>query len=84
MADWSDNHSGQRVESLARFVALRHHDVRVGGLIPGLGSFNTDTHPSVISTNKNSKRRYFDRVRILYYIYNVFRHPVRWGGGFCA
>ena len=26
-----------------RCVALRHHDVRVGGSIPGLGSFNTVT-----------------------------------------
>ena len=40
MADWSDYYSGQRMDSLARFVALRHHDVRVGGSLPGLGSFN--------------------------------------------
>ena len=44
MAEWSDYYSGQRVDSLARCVALRHHDVRVGGSIPGLGSFNTVTH----------------------------------------
>ena len=43
MADWSDYYSGQQVDSLARCVALRHHDVRVGGSIPGLGSFNTVT-----------------------------------------
>ena len=41
MADWSDYYSGQRVDSLARCVALRHHDVKAGGLIPGLGSFNS-------------------------------------------
>ena len=39
MADWSDYYSGQRVDSLARCVALRHHDAGVGGSIPGLGSF---------------------------------------------
>ena len=43
MADWSDYYSGQRVDSLARCVALRHHDARVGGSVPGLGSFNTVT-----------------------------------------
>ena len=39
MADWSDDYSGHRVDSLARLVALRHHYVRVGGLIPRLGSY---------------------------------------------
>ena len=43
MADWSDYYSGQGVDSLARCVALRHHDARVGGSVPGLGSFNTVT-----------------------------------------
>ena len=43
MTDWSDYYSGQRVDSLARCVALRHHDARVGGSVPGLGSFNTVT-----------------------------------------
>ena len=43
MVNWSDYYSGQRVDSLARFVALRHHDARVGGSVPGLGSFNTVT-----------------------------------------
>ena len=43
MADSSDYYSGQRVDSLARCVALGHHDARVGGSIPGLGSFNTFT-----------------------------------------
>ena len=43
MTDWSDYYSGQRVDSLARRVALRHHDARVGGSIPGPGSFNTVT-----------------------------------------
>ena len=43
MADWIDYYSGQRVDSLARFIALRHHDVGVGGSVPGLGSFNTVT-----------------------------------------
>ena len=43
MGDWSDCYSGQRVDYLARFVALKHHDARVGGSIPGLGSFNTVT-----------------------------------------
>ena len=43
MTDWSDYYSGQRVDSLARCVALRHHDARVGGLVPGLGSLNTVT-----------------------------------------
>ena len=51
MAEWSDYYSGQRVDSLARCVALRHHDVRVGGSIPGLGSFNTVT----ILSNKAMK-----------------------------
>ena len=32
-----------RADSLARRVALRYHDARVGGSIPGLGSFNTVT-----------------------------------------
>ena len=47
MTDWSDYYSGQGVDSLARCVALRHHDARVGGSVPGLGSFNTVTqsHP---------------------------------------
>ena len=46
MADWIDFYSGQFVDSLARFVAFRHHDAsRVGGLIPGLGNFNTVTCP---------------------------------------
>ena len=49
MTDWSDYYSGQRVDSFARFVALRHHDVRVGGSIPGLGSFNTVTHSLIHS-----------------------------------
>ena len=44
MADWSDYYSGQRVDSLARCVALRHHDARVGGSVPGLGSSITVTH----------------------------------------
>ena len=48
MADWSDYYSGQKVASLARFVALRHHDARVGGLIPGLGSFNNVTYMDLI------------------------------------
>ena len=43
MADWSDYYSGQRVDSLARCVALRHHDARVVGSVPELGSFNTVT-----------------------------------------
>ena len=43
MTDWSDYYSGQGVDSLARCVALRHHDARVGGSVPGLGSFNTVT-----------------------------------------
>ena len=43
MADWSNYYSGQRVDSLARFVALMHHNARVGGSIPGLGSYNTVT-----------------------------------------
>ena len=47
MADWSFYYSGQRVDSLARFVALRHHDARVGGSIPGMGSFNTVTDVSL-------------------------------------
>ena len=49
MADWSNYYSGQRVDSLARRVALRHHDARVGGSIPGLGSFNTVTHIIMIT-----------------------------------
>ena len=40
---WSDYYSGHRVDSLARLVALRHHAARVGGSLPGLGSFNTVT-----------------------------------------
>ena len=43
MAEWSDYYSGQGVDSLARRVALKHHDARVGGSVPGLGSFNTVT-----------------------------------------
>ena len=43
MTDWSDYYCGQRVDSLARCVALRHHDARVRGSIPGLGSCNTVT-----------------------------------------
>ena len=43
MADWSDYHSVHQVNSLTTLVTLRHHDVRVGGSIPGLGSFNTVT-----------------------------------------
>ena len=43
MTDWSDYYSDQWqwqwVDSLARCVALRHHDARVGGSVPGLGSF---------------------------------------------
>ena len=35
MVDWSDYYS------LARFVELRHHDAKVDGSLPGLGSFNT-------------------------------------------
>ena len=31
------------VDTLARFVALKHHNTRVGGSITGLGSFNTVT-----------------------------------------
>ena len=44
VVDWSDCYSGQGVDSLAGIVALRDHDARVGGLIPGLGSFNMVTH----------------------------------------
>ena len=43
MTDWSNYYSGQRVDFLARCVALRHHDARVGGSVPGLGSCNTVT-----------------------------------------
>ena len=43
MADWGDYYFGQRVDSLARCIALRHYDARVGGSVPGLGSFNTVT-----------------------------------------
>ena len=32
------------LDYLARCVALRHHDSRVGGSVPGLGNFNTVTH----------------------------------------
>ena len=49
MTDWSDYYSGQGVDSLARCVALRHHDARVGGSVLELGSFNTVTHASTIS-----------------------------------
>ena len=31
---------------MARCVALRHHDARVGGSVPELGSFNTVTQVS--------------------------------------
>ena len=41
MTDWSDYYSGQRVDSLARLVTLKHHDARVGGSILWLGNFNT-------------------------------------------
>ena len=42
MVDWNDYNSGHRhrVYSLARLIALSHHD---GGLISGLGKFNTLT-----------------------------------------
>ena len=43
MPNWSDYYCDQRVDSLARFVALMHHDARVDGSIPELGSFNTVT-----------------------------------------
>ena len=33
MTDWSDYHSGQKVDALAKLEALRQH-VRVGGSIP--------------------------------------------------
>ena len=41
MVDWSEYYSGQWVDSLTRLVMLRHHDGKIGGSIPGLGSFNT-------------------------------------------
>ena len=41
--DWSDYYSGQQVDSSARCVALGHHDARVGGSVPRLGSCNTVT-----------------------------------------
>ena len=43
MVHWGDYHSGQRLDSLVRFLALRHHDGRVGGSITGLGKFDTVT-----------------------------------------
>ena len=43
MTDWSDYYCGQQVDSLARCVARRHHDARVGGSVPGLGSIDTVT-----------------------------------------
>ena len=45
MADWSDYYSGQRVDSLAR------RDARVGGSVPGLGSFNTVTIINALSVS---------------------------------
>ena len=39
MADWGDYYSGNRVDSLPRLVALRHHKVRAGGSIPRAGQF---------------------------------------------
>ena len=48
MADWSDYYSGQRVDSLARCVALEHHDARADGSVPGLGSFKTVTFVLII------------------------------------
>ena len=51
MADWSDYHSDQRVDSLPRFLALRYHNVRVGGLIPELDNFNTVTFIIVARQN---------------------------------
>ena len=38
--DWSDYYSGHKVDSLARLVAHRHPDVKDGGSIPVMGSFN--------------------------------------------
>ena len=49
MVIWNDYYSGQRVDSLARFLALMHHDATVDGLIPGLGSFNTVTQGTLVS-----------------------------------
>ena len=54
MADWSDYYSGQRVDSLARCVALGHHDARVGGSVPGLGSFNTVTQALHLQLHKHA------------------------------
>ena len=40
---------------MARFVALRHHDARVGGSIPGLGSFKTVTFSQVNSVTMSKE-----------------------------
>ena len=55
MTDWSDYYSGQRVDSLARFVVLRHHGAKLDGSIPGLGNFNTVTYSTenIGSTNRS-------------------------------
>ena len=45
MTEWSDHHYCQRVDSLVRLIALRHHDVGVCSSIPGLDSFNTVIPP---------------------------------------
>ena len=60
---------GQRVDSLAPLVALRHHDVRVVGSIPGLGSFNTVTLTWVIQTKADGMQGFsmFPRPNILFF-----------------
>ena len=47
--------TGQRVDALARLVALRHYDARIDGSIAGLGSCNTATLNSTRSSLTREK-----------------------------
>ena len=60
MADWSDYHFGQLIDSLAELVALRYHDVSIGDLNPGLDCY---------------KGVFFDSMLLHYHsIYNIDLH----------
>ena len=53
--------------TLARRVAIRHHDARVGGSIPGLGSFNTVT----LAPNVGSPRLSCPSIRYSRFVTNT-------------
>ena len=76
--DKNDYYSGHRVGPLVRLVALMHHDGRVGGLIPGLGHYNTTTMtPNIVFSGLQSPSSFF---RLVHSRYDCCKKCMRFAG----